>query len=110
MLANLRGNPGLFPDSYQLTKVTVSDQVTTAVVEPNGLLRNWRDDLNQTKSLGDAWLAGGNSALLAVPSVPSPESVNYLLNPLHPDAKGVEIEWCKWIKYDKRLFHIAETS
>ena len=110
VLANLRGNPGLFPDSYQLTKVTVSDQVTTAVVEPNGLLRNWRDDLNQTKSRGDAWLAVGNSALLAVPSVPSPESVNYLLNPLHPDAKGVEIEWCKWIKYDKRLFHIAETN
>ena len=110
VLANLRGNPGLFPDSYQLTKVTVSDQVTTAVVEPNGLLRNWRDDLNQTKSRGDAWLAGGNSALLAVPSVPSPESVNYLLNPLHPDAKGVEFEWCKWIKYDKRLFHIAERN
>ena len=45
-----------------------------------------------------------------VPSVPSPESVNYLFNPLHPDAKGVAIEWCKWIKYDKRLFHLPETK
>ena len=65
--------------------------------------------MNQTKSIGDSWLAGGDSALLAVPSVPSPESVNYLFNPLHLDAKGVEIEWCRWIKYDKRLFHIPET-
>ncbi len=110
VLANLKGNPRLFAKSYRLMKITVSDQVTTAALEPNGLLRNWRDDINQTKSLGDAWLAGGNSALLAVPSVPSPESVNYLFNPLHPAAKGVEIEWCKWIKYDKRLFHIPETN
>ena len=21
-----------------------------------------------------------------------------------------EMEWCKWIKYDKRLFHIPETN
>jgi hypothetical protein len=47
---------------------------------------------------------------LAVPSAPSPESLNYLFNPLHPDAKGVAIEWCKWIKYDKRLFHLPETK
>jgi RES domain-containing protein len=106
VLANLKGNPNLFPDSYQLLKITVADQVTTTAFEPNSLLSNWRDDINQTKSVGDSWLAGGHSALLAVPSVPSPESVNYLLNPLHPDAKGLQIEWCKWIKYDKRLFHI----
>jgi RES domain-containing protein len=110
VLANLKGNPRLFPDSYQLMKVTVSDQVTTAALERNRLLRNWRDDIDQTKSLGDAWLAGVNSALLAVPSVPSPESVNFLFNPIHPDAKGVESEWCRWIKYDKRLFHIPETN
>jgi hypothetical protein len=100
VLSNLRGNPRLFPDSYQFMKITVSDQVTTDVLEPNRLLRNWRDDISQTQSLGDAWLAGGNFALLGVPSVPSPESVNYLLNPLLPDAKGLEIEWCKWITSD----------
>jgi RES domain-containing protein len=110
VLANLKGNPKLFPDSYQLMKITVADQVATGALEPNSLLSDWRDDMNQTKFIGDSWLARGNSALLAVPSVPSPESVNYLFNPLHPDAKGVEIEWCKWIKYDKRLFHIPETN
>jgi RES domain-containing protein len=110
VLANLKGNPKLFPDSYQLMKITVADQVATGALEPNILLSNWRDDMNQTKSIGDSWLAGGNFALLAVPSVPSPESMNYLFNPLHPDAKGVEIEWCRWIKYDKRLFHLPETK
>jgi RES domain-containing protein len=106
VLANLKGNPKLFPDSYQLMKVTVADHVATDALAPNILLSDWHDDMSQTQSIGDSWLTAGNSALFAVPSVPSPESVNYLFNPLHPDAEGVEIEWCKWIKYDKRLFHI----
>jgi RES domain-containing protein len=110
VLANLKGNAQLFPDTYQLMKITVADKVATGAFELNRLSSNWRDDGNQTKSIGDSWLAGGQSALFAVPSVPSPESVNYLFNPLHPDAKGVEIEWCKRIKYDKRLFHMPETN
>jgi RES domain-containing protein len=106
VLANLKGNPKLFPDSYQLMKVTVADYVATDALAPILLVSDWRDDMSQTQSIGDSWLTAGNSALFAVPSVSSPESMNYLFNPLHPDAKGVEIEWCKWIKYDKRLFHI----
>ena len=110
VLANLKGNPEFFPDTYQLMKITVADQVATDAFDLNRLSGNWRDDADQTKSIGDSWLAGADSALLAVPSVPSPESVNYLFNPLHPDAQGVEIEWCKRIKYDGRLFHIPETN
>ena len=110
VLANLKGNPQLFPDTHQLMKVTVADQVATGTLELNHLSGNWRNDENQTKSIGDSWLAGAQSALLAVPSVPSPESVNYLLNPLHPDANAVEIEWCKWIEYNKRLFHTPGTK
>jgi RES domain-containing protein len=105
VLANLKGNPKLFPVSYQLMKVSVADHVGTDALGPNILLSDWREDMRQTKSLGDSWLARGNSALFAVPSVPAPESTNYLFNPLHPDAKDVGIEWCKWIEYDKRLFH-----
>jgi RES domain-containing protein len=107
VLVNLKGSPKLFPDSYQLMKVTVADHLATDVLAPDNLSIGWRDDIQQTKSIGDSWLAKGNSALLTVPSVPSPESVNYLFNPLHTNAKGVEIEWCKWIRYDKRLFHMS---
>ena len=91
-------------------KITVAAHVATRALDHSSLVSNWRDAMNQTKSIGDSWLAGGNSALLAVPSVPSPESMNYLFNPLHPDPKGVEIEWCRWIKYDKRLFQMPETK
>jgi hypothetical protein len=43
-----------------------------------------------------------------VPSAPSPESSNYLLNPLHPDARSLVIDWSRWIDYDKRLFHLHD--
>jgi RES domain-containing protein len=106
VLANLKGNPRLIPDTYQLMKVNVADSVTVDSLIPNILASNWRENANETRSAGDSWLVAGGSALLAVPSAPSPESLNYLLNPLHADAKGITVEWSKWIAYDKRLFNL----
>ena len=101
-LVHLRGNPALFPKRYQLLKIVVVDTVRamefsadTAAVE-----------LRETQAIGDAWLAAGESALLRVPSVPSPESWNYLLNPMHKDATGLTVEWARSIAYDKRLFRM----
>jgi RES domain-containing protein len=108
VLANLKGNPKLFPDTYQIMKVTATDTVPTETLNPKMLASGWRENIHQTRAVGDSWIAKVESALLAVPSAPSPESWNYLFNPLHFDAKDVTIEWCKWIEYDKRLFHIHE--
>jgi RES domain-containing protein len=107
VLANLKGNPKLFPDTYQLMKVNAADSVSEEVIEPDSL-NNWRENGSETRSAGDSWLARTSSALLVVPSAASPESFNYLFNPLHPDAKGLTIEWSKWIEYDKRLFHTMD--
>lgn len=106
ILANLQGDPKLFPDAYQLMKVTVSGSVSTNTLSPNLLTSDWPDALAQTRGVGDSWLKRRDSALLVVPSVISPESNNCLFNPLHPEAEGLEMEWCKWVRYDKRLFHI----
>src|ERR1700733_2829456 len=103
VLANLHTNPNLFPETYQLIKVTAPDDLPRETIPEDRLSESWRDRLTQTQSIGDEWLAEETSALLIVPSVPSPESFNCLLNPLHPDAKKLQIEWCKWIKYDRRL-------
>jgi RES domain-containing protein len=106
VLANLKGRPELFPDRYQLMKVRAADSISTEAVDASAIAPDWRENASGTRSLGNSWLAAKKSALLAVPSAPSPESVNYLLNPLHTDASGLELEWCKWIEYDKRLFHV----
>jgi RES domain-containing protein len=107
VLANLKGNPRLFPDAYRMMRIEVLKPVWTATQICAPLPPDWRDTLDHTRELGDAWLAARTSALLKVPSAPSPESFNYLLNPLHPDAHGLEVDWTKWVTYDKRLFHIS---
>lgn len=105
-LANLKGDPGLFPDTYQLIRIGVAESVSREALDPNILSNNWREDIPETRLAGDSWLGNGRSAMLAVPSGPSPESLNYLFNPLHADARGLVIEWHKRIAYDMRLFHI----
>jgi RES domain-containing protein len=106
-LANLKGTPKLFPDTYQLIRIGVADNVSRDVLDTHTLSKNWREDLVETRSAGDSWLSEGRSALLAVPSGPSPESLNYLFNPLHADARGLAIAWHKRIAWDMRLFHLS---
>ncbi len=106
VLVNLEGDPELFPDTFQLIKAEAPDDVSLSLLDADALPHNWQDDNSATQAIGDDWLRSGRSALLALPSVPSPESLNYLFNPLHKDAAGVKIDWCKKVKYDRRLFTV----
>lgn len=110
-LANLKGNPALFPERYQLLEVSVPDDVYASMVFPSGgspASRTFFKSLPQSVSRkkGDAWLRKSVSALAGVPSFPSPYSLNVLLNPKHPDARKITIKACDSIRYDRRLFHI----
>ena len=110
-LANLKGNPALFPKKYQLLEVSVPDDVFASMVFPSGTApasRAFYKTLPQSLSRkkGNNWLRGNLSALAGVPSSPSPYSLNILLNPKHPDARRISIEASRRIKYDRRLFHI----
>jgi RES domain-containing protein len=103
VLANLHTNPKLFPGTYQLIKVMAPEDLPREVLARDRLPEGWPNQVAVTRSIGDEWLAQRSTALLIVPSVPSPESLNCLLNPLHPDARKIKIEWCKWIEYDSRF-------
>lgn len=107
-LANLKGNPKLFPDSFQLLKIGVAEGLPAKTLAPGTLPELWRQSPEETRRAGDAWLEAGRSALLAVPSAPAPESLNYLFNPLHGDAEGVRVEWGKRVDYDRRFFNIRD--
>jgi RES domain-containing protein len=51
----------------------------------------------------DAWLAGGASVALRVPSVVVPSEFNYLLNPKHGDFTRISIGASMPFPFDPRL-------
>ena len=52
---------------------------------------------------GTDWLKTGATALLVVPSVVVPEEFNVLINPFHPDRKGLTANKIRKWTYDPRL-------
>lgn len=58
---------------------------------------------DHTLDYGDQWLAGGATALLAVPSVIVPEETNVLLNPRHADAIHLTAQIVRPFEFDLRL-------
>ena len=57
-----------------------------------------------SRRLGDGWLAEAMTCLCRVPSALAPEAFNYLINPLHPDIGGVNVEARAPLEFDARLF------
>ncbi|MBB5058352.1 RES domain-containing protein [Granulicella aggregans] len=108
VLVNLRSDPALYPEDFQLIRIASVDSIASIDLTPDQLSSIDPDVTVSTQRIGDAWLADRSSALLRVPSIPSPESWNYLLNPLHPDANSLKIEWAKRITYDRRLFQLSK--
>ena len=54
---------------------------------------NWRElpAPEFLQNIGNVWILGQPSAVLAVPSAVIPQENNYLLNPAHPHLKRIQI-------------------
>jgi RES domain-containing protein len=107
-LVNLKQRPEDGAAQFQLLRIETSNDVPIERVAVDSLPSDWTERRDMTQALGNEWLRARETPLLAVPSAPSPESTNYLLNPLHSDAAKVTIAWSRWIRYDKRLFQLSE--
>lgn len=76
---------------------TIEDASSTVLAN---LLRGSQEDLRE---LGSSWALATRSLALAVPSAVMPLSLNYLLNPRHPQAKRLRIVRQVPISLDERL-------
>ena len=92
------------PDSYQLLRIAVPDSILLNEINEESLAHDWRRQLELTRTIGDEWLRGSNSALLAVPSAIVPHTQNYLINPAHRDTKHIKIKSHGNYPFDFRLF------
>jgi RES domain-containing protein len=102
VLVHLELKESEFPPSYKLLRVVVPAKLHVPRLQvPSG--EAWKTDESITRRIGDAWLKSRRSALARVPSVILPETFNYLLNPLHPDAARISIAEVHPATLDSRL-------
>ena len=72
-------------------------------VERAKLPEQWQSE-HHSRIVGDEWLRASRSLVLEVPSVVVPEEANYLLNPLHPDFRRLDLTRRSDFNLDLRLF------
>jgi RES domain-containing protein len=103
VLVHLEVEPDDLPDAYTLLQIAVPGLVAIQdIAVPEEI--NWKSDLAVTRRLGDEWLMTTNAPLGRVPSSIMPDTWNYLLNPVHPDAKQIVIASATEAYLDWRLF------
>ena len=73
-------------------------------MQADALPDGWRQREDLCRPVGDAWLADAATPLLRVPSAIVEVDRNFLLNPLHPDAKRIDIAEIIPFPWDERLF------
>ena len=94
------------PSHYQLLGIDVPDE--TPIARADALPETWREQTALTREHGDAWLRGGATVLLRVPSSIVPEASNYLLNPAHADAARISIASAVRAAFDPRLMSFVK--
>jgi RES domain-containing protein len=102
-IVHLQDGNGRLPRSYDLLEVNAPKEIPIAELLPPAAA-GWKDDIDWTRRLGDAWLTAKETALARVPSAIVPRTWNLLLNPAHPNATRVQIESVIQEKFDWRLF------
>lgn len=104
-----RGDPTLIPSTFQLLTIELPDDVERDIVSRARLPLDWQVRPAHTRAIGDAWLRGGKSAVMVVPSALAPQTENYILDPAHSDLQppgGGRIKIVEVAKhpFDSRLF------
>jgi RES domain-containing protein len=94
----------LLPDDYVLMQIEAPDDLEVRTMRPSDLPEGWRPREHLCRPIGGAWLRGGSTALLSVPSAIIEVERNVLLNPRHPDAGSVAVIEITPFGWDRRLF------
>ncbi|MBK8281710.1 MAG: RES family NAD+ phosphorylase [Saprospiraceae bacterium] len=92
---------------YEMAILSLSVQASKSMtkLETKDLPALWMQPENQslTQKLGDQFLMENLTLLLQVPSAIMPEEYNYIINPMHPLMKEVNISNIRTLNLDQRL-------
>ncbi len=102
VLVHLELQEDELPPSYTLLKIDTPASIAIEEIRVPAK-DDWKANLSVSRKLGDEWLRIANTALARVPSAILPNTFNYLLNPLHRDAKKIRIFKATRAAFDPRL-------
>ncbi len=93
------------PDDLVQIEIAIPDDLAQERIEASSLPRTWRRHPapDALQRFGDDWLRRRKTLVLRAPSAVIPEEFNYLLNPLHPDARRLKVVGTERFVYDPRL-------
>jgi len=104
MLEKLVHYNGLMPPNQHFLEITVPVGVTYEEATKDSV-PGWDQPAGKkSRAFGAAWFKDKRSCILIVPSYVAREESNILINPHHPDAKGIKPGREKPVRWDNRLF------
>jgi RES domain-containing protein len=88
------------PETYQLLKISIPDEAPIKIAK---LKANWQKDVQYTRDFWSNFCAKSTEIILKVPSVITPYTYNYLINPNKVKKTDIKIEIAETHNYDKRF-------
>jgi len=90
---------------YVLIPTYLPGSVSMEILDTHVLPQDWRTHAGREalQRLGGEWLRKSRSCVMAVPSAVMPAELNFLINPLHPDAKFITWGDPETLNTDMRL-------
>jgi RES domain-containing protein len=97
--------PNLMPPDLVSIEGEIPNTVGVGRLEPGTLPTGWHQSREESlRRFGDAWVQGGETAALLVPSAAIRGEWNVLLNPAHADFPMIHFGNPKRFEFDARMF------
>ena len=93
------------PVNLVLVTLSIPDTASIFELPATDIPTDWREVpyMQELKDIGSRWIEAENYWIMKVPSTHSPTEFNYLLNPLHPEHKTLELVGIEPHPFDPRL-------
>lgn len=93
------------PLNYHLVTLELpGEKQLVSSIDQGKLKKNWKEDIEYGRFMGDEFLNAHQSLVLKVPSAIIEQEFNYMINPTHPDAGKIKITASQNFTFDKRLY------
>lgn len=98
-------DPATAPDDLVILTIDIPDDVKQLAIAAKDLPTDWTDipGPSSLQDLGGRWIAGGETAVLRVPSAVLPVESCLLINPLHPESAKIKVTDQTAYAFDNRL-------